>query len=231
VKSLPKTIAPSVRTPWGLCGGDEAFSLVELLISVAIMGFVMAVVLLLINGMSGMADRLDAQAQTTDESRRAVDVMTRELRMAQGWGDTAPVASWAWPVYYPNAQDNKLSIWADIDKDGGRELVTYKTSGTGLVRTVTEASGGVLGTEGPARSLITSLTGSAPIFTYYDQYGAQLVTGGGTQSLDLATEVPKVVTVRLQITAAATGRYAASGQTSTVNTLVRLRSVETSAGF
>ena len=218
---------------------DEAFTLVELLISVVILGFVLSIVFLMLTSVSTMADRLNANAAATDEARHAVDVMTRELRMAQvpdppSDGSAAPAAMQN-SLYLGNVQDQRLSFWSDVDRDGRAELVTYKMSGLSLVRTVTDlVSETTLGTEGPEQVLVKNFPASVratdPIFRYWDENGNRLTTGGGTNSVDPSTQT--VVAVELDVTAASNGNYSSGALlTASIDNLVRLRSAKTSLGF
>ena len=235
---LPRTMIRRWRAALDR-GGDPGFTLVELLVSVAILGFVLAVVFLMLNSVQSMADRLNANAVATDEARHAVDVMTRELRMAQvpdpPSNGTAAPANMQNSLFTGSIQDQKLSFWADVDRDGTAELVTYKMSGNSLVRTVTElASETTLGSEGPAQVLVANFPASVratdPIFRYWDENGNRIATGGGSGSID--PNVYTVVAVELDVTAASTGQFSSGAQvSSTIDNLVRLRSARTSLGF
>ena len=205
---------------------DDAFTLVELLVSVAILGFVLGVTFLLLTSVQSMASRLDAHAAATDEARQAVDVMTRELRMAQ----TPPTGNWGGALYVGNAQDRRLSFWADVTRDGTVDLVTYKVVGNSLVRTLTPlVTQTTLGTEGAPRTLVATLGASTPIFSYFDKTPTELTTGGGTSSLD-SSEIAACVAVELDVTAAADDRTSHSTQTARLDTWVRLRSIDAAIG-
>lgn len=144
---------------------DTGFSLVELLISAAIMPLVLAAAYLVFITLSGNYSSISAQSEATAEAQRAMDTLTREIREAQqvteggGAFATTPTAS-------------SVSFYSDVDHDGIPELISYYVDGTDLYRSEAKSTSPVspydFPTNVPAQRVVNLTTSSSVVFTFYD---------------------------------------------------------------
>jgi type II secretory pathway pseudopilin PulG len=163
----------------GTFADDPGFTVVELVIVASLMSVVLATAFLLFTSTVGMSDRISARSIVAEEARSAVDVMTRELRLAQeivtGNG-----------VFYA-AEPRQCSFYIDVNRDNTPERVRYFMNGSKLVRTQASATTSVppfsFGTEGPQRTLIANVptTFTGPIFTYVNTSGTVLTSSQSAQ--------------------------------------------------
>jgi prepilin-type N-terminal cleavage/methylation domain-containing protein len=143
-------------------GGEGGFSLLELLIVCAIMPIVLGAAYLVFTTMSGNYSSVAAQSEATSEAQRALDILVREIRQAQRietGGGAVQVA-----------QPTRCVFYADMDRDGVPERITYYVDGTDLFRAVAESSGPPTPssyTDGPAQRVVNLTTTSQVVFTYY----------------------------------------------------------------
>lgn len=146
--------------------GDEGTTLTEFLVVLTLMGSVISLVYLLLNSTTGMSNRIDAGAQAAEQSRTAIDKMTKELRQAVELTDDGGVFS--------TAATRTCGFYADVNHDHAPERVTYYVSGTQLLRVqasaTTSAPPWAFGAPSTPTTLVTSMPASftGPIFTYYD---------------------------------------------------------------
>lgn len=145
-------------------GGDEGFSLVELLIVCVILPFVLSAAYLVFVTLSGNYSSIAAQSEATSEAQRALDVLVREVRqgreITRGGGAVE------------TAQPGRCSFYADIDRDNVPERITYYVDGTDLYRMVAVAQNPVYPynfQDGVAERVVNLTTSSGVVFTYYEQ--------------------------------------------------------------
>jgi prepilin-type N-terminal cleavage/methylation domain-containing protein len=146
--------------------GEGGFSLLELLITLAILPIVLAAAYLVFITLSGNYSSVSAQSEATSEAQRALDIMVREMRQAREIviddnGNTAALAT-ATPTY--------CSFYADMDRDGVPERITYYVDGTDLYRKMEEPAASVYPygfVNGPAQRVVNLTTTSQVVFTYY----------------------------------------------------------------
>ena len=143
--------------------GEDGFSLAELLVVCAILPVILGAAYLVFNTMSGNYSSISAQSEATSEAQRAMDTMVREIRQAQettaGGGALAV------------ADPGRCSFYADMDRDGVPERITYYVDGTDLYRMVATSSTQVSPynyVDGPASRVVNLTTSSAVVFTYFD---------------------------------------------------------------
>ena len=144
---------------------DEAgFSLLELIITCAIMPVVLGAAYLVFITMSGSYSGISAQSEATSEAQRAMDTMSREIRQGQEITSGGGALAVALPT--------ECSFYVDIDRDGVPERITYYVDGTDLYRVQTESASPVYPygyTDGVAQRVVNLTTSSAVVFTYFDE--------------------------------------------------------------
>ena len=144
---------------------DQGFSLIELLISAAIIPIILGVTFLAFGSMSGNYSKVEAVSEATGEAQTGLDTLVRELRQAQEIKDGGGA--------FATATATSCSFYCDVDRDGTPERVTYYVDSTDLYRSVSEASIPVYPynyVDAPAvRVMNVGGMHSAVVFTYYDQ--------------------------------------------------------------
>jgi len=143
---------------------ESGFSLLELVITCAIMPIVLGAAYMVFITLSGNYSGISAQSEATSEAQRAMDTMSREIRQGQeittGGGAIAVAAP------------TRCSFYVDIDRDGAPERITYYVDGTDLYRVQAEPARPVYPydyTDGVASRVVNLTTSSAVVFTYFDQ--------------------------------------------------------------
>jgi prepilin-type N-terminal cleavage/methylation domain-containing protein len=145
-------------------GSDGGFSLIEMVIVCAILPVVLGAAYLVFTTLSGNYSSISAQSEATSEAQRAMDTMVREMRQAQEIQDGGGAVATATPTY--------CSFYADLDRDGVPERITYYVNGTDLYRAEATATSPVYPygyTDGPAQRVVNLTTMSAVVFTYFDK--------------------------------------------------------------
>jgi prepilin-type N-terminal cleavage/methylation domain-containing protein len=190
--------------------GEGGFSLLELMIAVAILPIVLGAAYLVFMTMSGNYSSISAQSEATSEAQRAMDTMVREIRQAQ----ETTVGGGALEVATPT----KCSFYADMDRDGLPERISYYVDGTDLFRAVGMPTNQVSPygyVDGPAKRVVNLTTSSAVVFTYYDN---------GAPDTVVSSPIPsKVCAVGIRLSAS---RPAQNGQVEVeFTTRVKIRAL------
>lgn len=138
-------------------------TLTELLVATALLTIVLSSAYVLLQASTGMADRTEAHAIASDETRQALDRISQEVRQAAALpGRTAAFAE---------VGTGTVTFYVDEDHDGQFERVTYRRDGARLLRTVTEPifvdGDYTFGTAGAPQVLVRGLAPdwNEPIFT------------------------------------------------------------------
>lgn len=155
------TMEPTGRTRSR--AGDGGFTLIELLLSALILPIVLSASYMVFITLSGNYSSISATSEATSEAQRAMDIMVREMRQAQEVSDGAGA--------FEVAQARRCSFYADVDRDGTPERITYYVDGTDLYRALAEPSSPVYPygyVDGPAQRVVNLSTSSAVVFTYFD---------------------------------------------------------------
>jgi len=144
---------------------DRGVTLVELLVVVSLLSVVMATAYLLQGSASAMSDQIEARATAYEESRKAVDRITRELRQAVEITDKGGAVERAQPPH--------IEFYSDVNNDGAPELVEYDGQTGSLVRTIFDPTTVVppftFHSSASTSSVVIESLGSHDIFTYYDR--------------------------------------------------------------
>lgn len=142
---------------------DGGFTLIEVLLSALILPIVLSASYLVFITLSGNYSSISAQSEATSEAQRAMDIMVREMRQAREITDGGG-AFW-------KAESGRCSFYADLDRDGTPERITYYVDGTDLYRATAEPVNPVYPygyVDAPAQRVVNLSTSSAVVFTYYD---------------------------------------------------------------
>ncbi len=111
---------------------DEGFTVSELLVVLALIGFILSISWMLMQTASNYASFSEANSEASDEARQALDKMTLELRQAQEATDLAGFCT--------TMTARQLSIFTDTRHDGRLDRVTYFMSGDSLMRRETSST-------------------------------------------------------------------------------------------
>jgi prepilin-type N-terminal cleavage/methylation domain-containing protein len=190
---------------------DWGFTLIELLLSALILPIVLSAGYLVFTTMSGSYSSISAQSEATSEAQRAMDTMVREIRQAREIADGAGA--------FKSTEERRCSFYADLDRDGTPERITYYVDGTDLYRALAKPTIPAYPydyVDGPAQRVVNLSTSSAVVFTYYDKSNPiQKVIGSPNPST--------VVAVGIDLSAS---RAAQNGQVSVgFRTRVKVRAL------
>ncbi len=144
----------------------KGFSLIEILVSIAIFAIISTIgTNMIISGKKSIRFT-EEQADATENARRAMDIMSRELKGAKHSEGT--------DIAIKAMDDQNLIFYTDNNKDGKAERIQYTISDYSLIKIVTEP--------GPAKDYTGTMSSSTlsyyvnnlsdPLFYYYDAYMA-----------------------------------------------------------
>ncbi len=148
---------------------SSGFTLIEAMISVLIVGLIIAAISLFFTRGIAINRETYEQVLTTEEARLEIDRVADVLRNARGADGEA------WLVA---ASDNEITVYSNTDDDSDSEKVRYILEGDMLKRGVTQP-----GAEESVQVLATHVRNaqeSRPMFTYYDSNGAAVVAADAT---------------------------------------------------
>jgi prepilin-type N-terminal cleavage/methylation domain-containing protein len=141
---------------------SAGFSLLELMLTVAILPIVLGAAYQVFITLSGNYSTISAQSEATSEAQRALDILVREIRQAQ----EIQVGEGA----FETAESSRAAFYADLDHDGTPERITYYVDGTDLYRAEAQPTQPVYPygfVDGPAQRVVNLTTSSSVVFTYY----------------------------------------------------------------
>jgi len=146
---------------------NRGFSLVEILVVVAIASSLIMVVSSLSGNVSGLNSLVSSQLQSKSDIAQTLQIVTTEIRSA------SPSQSGAYPI--DSAGTSSFSFFSDIDKDGKTDHVRYFLASTSIMKGVIKPTGtpATYPTSGEVvtdviDNIVVNAT-SAPLFTYYDK--------------------------------------------------------------
>jgi len=143
---------------------DLGFTLIEMLLAALILPIVLSAAYLTFTTLSGNYSDISAQSEATSEAQQALDTMVREMRQGQEITDGGGALG--------VAQADRCSFYADIDRDGVPERITYYVDGTDLYREEATATIAIYPynfVDKPAARVVNLTTSSAVVFTYFDK--------------------------------------------------------------
>lgn len=150
---------------------SKGFTIVEIVVAVGISGLLVAALSVLITRAVTGNRSVFENVLTAESTRKEVSRLSETLRNAQN------TSGLNWLVL---AEDNEITVQADIDDDKQIEHVRYAVEGTTLVRGITEAGQGE-STRVIARG-IQNLAAGQPLFTYISAEGVILASGARNSS-------------------------------------------------
>lgn len=163
-------------------GGDEGFSLIELMISAVLIAMILGGVLPLLTGGQNTYEAQTADTAMRQGARVALDKVTRETRGAGFNIDNIPQV-------FTIASATSIQFASDIDDgdtdapcgaafenaaNGGAERLTYAVSGTDLTRSVDCWNGTAWTNEISNEVLIADLLAGQAVFRYFDEDGVEM---------------------------------------------------------
>ena len=164
--------------PNGRLQGEGGFTVVELLVTMAILAVVMAFVTGTVVSALRTQRRQTAQVAALNDAKLAFERVTRDIRRADPLKAAAPDR-----------------IILDVRPDGSTvRTVTYERAAGADSLTATEAATG-------ARTLVGDLVAGQPLFLFHLADGS---TASGSSALDLRSVLS--ITVRLQVEPTGAGR-------------------------
>ena len=188
------------------CGDDRGHSLIELLVSVGVLGFMLAGMYTVLFQTQAIFDAQQDAMALLQQARTAVDNLAFEMRMAGSNLDTAPAA-------VEVASANQVVFAVDIDDgsilppcgaayenaaDGGAERITYRVQGAQLLRDVDCWDGSNWQFESNNQVAVDNLVAAGPVFRFFDENGAELLAGGGPLSAAQLDDL-RVISVDLSL--------------------------------
>jgi prepilin-type N-terminal cleavage/methylation domain-containing protein len=191
---------------------DAGFTLPELMISLALTGFVITSAYLLMNTVSGNSNIVQARSQASEENRHIMEIASTEVRQAVEEFDGAGV--------FKTMGVSDATFTSDIDHDSIPELVRYYLSAGKLykdvkphTRTVAPYAFSATSIAGYPKVVCNGVT-NTDIFKFMDQTSPTPL---------VVTNLPGVAAVTIHIVDTATVGGAVG--TSDVSTWVKIRSV------
>jgi prepilin-type N-terminal cleavage/methylation domain-containing protein len=191
-----------------ILGGERGFTMIELLVAMAIMGALLGAFGQMLVTTSKSSARTQEQATLQDLARTAITGLTRDVREATNTLGTSPVESLSGTTLTFDAPDESTPFHL--------RRVSYQLVGGVLDRSVTTSlnTGNAPwqwpGTPGPWTATLDSITNGS-IFTYYDATGAT------------TTDPTAVRSVRVTLAVAPKQNQ---GGTSTYSALVSIRTMQ-----
>lgn len=192
---------------------DAGNTLVELLVTMVIVGLLGMASVLTVSAASRQGTRANQRMQATQQAQTAIDRMTREIRAAVPTGNSP-----ATPFTY--ADGTHATLTSSLGGANGPSRVDLNVTGGNLVESVTaaDASSHYTWNGTPVvHTLAAGVSTSSPLFTYYDGTGSVLATPMTTPA---ATNLIDHVGITLTV------QVSNIGAPVTVSTVVYLRDVE-----
>lgn len=157
-----RTILMKKNQPPTAC---EGFSLIEVIIVVAIAISLVMVVSNLSGNVSGLNSLISQQLQSKSDTNQTLQIMTTEIRSA------SPSQNGAYPI--DTASTSSFAFYSDINKDGSTEHVRYFLSSSTIYKGVIAATG-TPATYPTSTEIVTDIidnviiASTTPLFSYYD---------------------------------------------------------------
>jgi hypothetical protein len=168
---------------------DTGMSLTELLVVCTLMGIVLGSIFMAFGATQAIADTAAARTAASDESQQFFDRISRELRQAQENGEGTGVCAIAEP--------RRVVFYVDLDQNGRPERVTYKMSGTSLMRSEASPTNAfppyTYGPESAARTVIKKVRPDwmGEVFQYYTSANPPVKLNN--------TQLPSIASLRINV--------------------------------
>ena len=183
---------------------DQGYTLVEMVISIAVGIVIIAVIYAVVNMGQRSTVNVERKVAAHQDARSALELMSLEIQMAS-FNPTYAPNIWVAPgnctpgsgnqAYrgIQAATDSSITVESDINQNGviggsgnPNEVITYAyNSASQYITRLTGCSGGsnqsFLGdapTSGNPRTVRVINTAAVPVFTYYDAQGTQIAAAG-----------------------------------------------------
>lgn len=144
--------------------GTRGLTLIEVVITVAVLGIVSVAGLMFINSAYEAQRVIFQEAQAASEARRGLKAMIAEIREARPGDDGSYILQ--------IANDQELTFFSDADRDGQTERIRYYMSGVNLMRGVIQpqATGLMYPVSQEQSTIIAQFVrnGEAALFIYYN---------------------------------------------------------------
>ena len=161
-------------------GGQDGFTLVELLVVIVLAGLIAAAVFGFLFSLTNVFNSQEARIQNQDDARTAINQVSRYIRMATSSADNQTSQSNS----IANASPQDLEFYCDLDGDGIAEKARYYLSGTTLKMQSVDPNWVLTPTPHwtyPAYTIDgivvqnAVLNGSGPVFRYYKNVSGSMV--------------------------------------------------------
>lgn len=173
----------------------NGFTMVELLVGMLLSAIIVSALLYFFSGSITSYRSQIGHIFATADARNQVQRIANVIRNSQDNGSNR---------WLTQASDTAVTVWTDITGDGTLEQVQYirpSSSSPDLQRVVTDGSGTTTTT------VATRLSGSAPVFVYYDSNGSAIASEASrtadavkTIGISLTLSVPESNTITPQTT-------------------------------
>jgi prepilin-type N-terminal cleavage/methylation domain-containing protein len=163
------------------CGNERGFTLLEALTASAIFAFVLVGAASLFATNNSAYNAGQSKAEVQQNARVALESAAREIRMA-GYDHSGVIAgSLTNHTSIQTGNATSLTLVADVTNDNVLDQVTYRLSGTQLVRDISSWNGTSFpaATTGVIADCVSSLT-----FAYFTSTDATIATPVASGSLD-----------------------------------------------
>lgn len=172
--------------------GHPGFTLLELLVGVTITFTVLTAVYTAFLTNQTTFSRGKNNIEVQQNARLAMELLTRDIRMV-GYDPSGVLAGCAQPTALQVGGANTLTFLADVTDTGVTDKVTYRVSGTQILRDLAPSSGAPC-LWGPATSSVVADDGAALTFAYFDGANTPIPAPVGTASLGSVRRITLGVT-------------------------------------
>lgn len=147
---------------------SKAFTLIETIATLAIFVIAMGIVSGFIIHGYRVHGYLLWQAQATEEARRGIETMVKEIRGAWSGEDGSYLIG--------EAKDFEFIFYSNIDRDLETERIRYYVEGTDLIKEIIDPEGFPPQYSSQPKKIFLSryVRNSPPIFKYFDEKGEEL---------------------------------------------------------
>ncbi|MEY2565585.1 MAG: hypothetical protein QOE35_114 [Actinomycetota bacterium] len=202
-------------------GDESGFSLVELVVTVSLLGLVLATLFGALDVFTRRTTQTQERSLMLSEARSAVEVITRDIRAANPINPVATVADL--PTYDTSVSFSVYCANAGTGSCGSSNLrpTAYTVTGNQLQQTIGSTTKTILGPRGSTSIPVASRQGAIvnssaqPVFTYFKRDGSQLLTSSSGATPEKFRDCAQYVEIHLVVVAEP------AKPTSTINLVTR----------